>query len=173
LKKLEETIAEAEISAHLKKKERLMLSREHAKLLTNLAGIRDMKKLPDALFVIDPDREAIAVAEANRLKIPAVGIVDTNCDPDRIAYCIPGNDDAIRAIRLFCGAIADAVGDGVTARAERDRAAGLEAIADRAMPRTSDAESTDEDSAAPDEFQSAAPDAGIEAVREAAAGPTK
>ena len=176
LKKLEETIAEAETSpaVKLKKKERLMLSREHAKLLSNLAGIRDMKKLPDALFVIDPDREAIAVAEANRLKIPAVGVVDTNCDPDRIAYCIPGNDDAIRAIRLFCGAIADAVGDGVTARAERDRAAGLEMSLDRAVPRApaDGAESADEESTPSDEFQTA-PDTGIEAVREAASGPTK
>jgi small subunit ribosomal protein S2 len=175
LKKLEETITEAEASAHLKKKERLMLSREHAKLLTNLAGIRDMKKLPDALFVIDPDREAIAVAEANRLKIPAVGVVDTNCDPDRIAYCIPGNDDAIRAIRLFCGAIADAVGDGVSERAERDRAAGFD-MAERVAARTpaaADAEASEEDSSGRDELLNARADAGIEAVREAASAPTK
>src|SRR4029079_1378993 len=106
-----------------------------------------------ALFVIDPDREQIAVAEANRLKIPVVAVVDTNCDPDRIAYCIPGNDDAIRAIRLFCGAIADAVIDGVSARAERDRAAGLDMISDRGATRTptpSDGEVTEEDSSTTD-----------------------
>jgi small subunit ribosomal protein S2 len=125
LRKLEEQIADPIINASIKKKEKLMMQREQEKLLVNLRGIRDMKKLPDALFVIDPDRETIAVAEANRLKIPVVGVVDTNCDPDRIAYCIPGNDDAIRAIRLFCGAVADAVLLGTTDRAERDRGAGM------------------------------------------------
>jgi len=124
MKKLEETMADPESANLLKKKERLMMQREHGKLMINLQGIRDTKKLPDAMFVIDPDREAIAVAEANRLKIPVVAVVDTNCDPDRIAYCIPGNDDAIRAIRLFCEAIATAVTEGQARRAARDRAAG-------------------------------------------------
>ena len=87
-----------------------MIQRDVDKLRTNLQGIRDMKKLPDVMFVIDPDREDIAVNEANRLGIPVVAVVDSNCDPDRINYCIPGNDDAIRAIRLFCSAVADAVG---------------------------------------------------------------
>ena len=172
LKKLEETIAEAETSAILKKKERLMLQREHAKLLTNLRGIRDMKKLPDALFVIDPDREAIAISEANRLKIPAVGVVDTNCDPDRIAYCIPGNDDAIRAIRLFCGAIADSVLEGQTERAERERAAGFD-MAERPsrVPAAESGESNGVESAS-DDFPATAGDGDIDA-REAASGPTK
>jgi small subunit ribosomal protein S2 len=175
LKKLEETIAEAESSAIMKKKERLMLQREHVKLLSNLAGIRDMKKLPDALFVIDPDRESIAVSEANRLKIPAVGVVDTNCDPDRIAYCIPGNDDAIRAIRLFCGAIADAAIEGTSDRAERERAAGFDS-AERATPRatpapTINADIVEDESSVTEELSDS--DSGADLPREAAFGPTK
>ena len=124
LKKNEETLADPEASAAFKKRERLMMEREGDKLRVNLQGIRDMKRLPDALFVIDPDREAIAVAEANRLQIPVVAVVDTNCDPDRIAYRIPGNDDAIRAIRLFCTAIADAVLAGKQEMDERSKALG-------------------------------------------------
>jgi len=122
LKKLEESLADSESIAGLKKKERLMMSRECDKLRGNLQGLRDMKKLPDALFIIDPDREAIAVNEANRLGIPVVAVVDTNCDPDRIAYCIPGNDDAIRAIRLFCSAASEAILSGQRDFDERNRA---------------------------------------------------
>ena len=113
MRRLEETLGDPTSAAMFKKKERLLMQRELDKLNINLAGIREMKRPPDALFVIDPDREQIAVAEANRLKIPVVAVVDSNCDPDRIAYCVPGNDDAIRAIRLFCGAIADSVLEGV------------------------------------------------------------
>ena len=122
LKKLEESLADPDYAGELKKKERLMIQREIDKLRVNLDGIRDMKRLPDALFVIDPDREAIAVAEANRLRIPVIAVVDTNCNPDNIAYCIPGNDDAIRAIRLFCQAAADSVSAGVDEHAERSKA---------------------------------------------------
>ncbi|TFH19633.1 MAG: 30S ribosomal protein S2, partial [Myxococcales bacterium] len=122
LKRLEEQLADAESAALLKKKERLMIQREVDKLRINLDGIRDMKKLPDVMFVIDPDREDIAVKEANRLGIPVVAVVDTNCDPDRINYCIPGNDDAIRAIRLFCAAVADAVGEGCQELEDSNRA---------------------------------------------------
>jgi small subunit ribosomal protein S2 len=113
MRRLEEMLGDPAVAALYKKKERLLMQRELDKLNINLAGIRDMKKPPDALFVIDPDREQIAVAEANRLKIPVVAVVDSNCDPDRIAYCVPGNDDAIRAIRLFCGAIAESILEGV------------------------------------------------------------
>jgi small subunit ribosomal protein S2 len=113
MRRLEETLGDPVAAAIYKKKERLLMQRELEKLNINLAGIRELKRAPDALFVIDPDREQIAVAEANRLKIPVVAVVDSNCDPDRIAYCVPGNDDAIRAIRLFCGAIADSVLEGV------------------------------------------------------------
>ena len=109
MRKLEDILGDPALSAIYKKKERLLMQRELDKLNINLAGIREMKRPPDALFVIDPDREQIAVAEANRLKIPVVAVVDSNCDPDRIAYCVPGNDDALRSIRLFAAGIADAV----------------------------------------------------------------
>jgi small subunit ribosomal protein S2 len=92
----------------LTKKERLRLEREREKMVKNLEGIRDMEELPDALFVVDPKKEDIAVSEANKLGIPVIAIVDTNCDPELIDYPIPGNDDAIRAIRLFASRIADA-----------------------------------------------------------------
>jgi small subunit ribosomal protein S2 len=90
------------------KKERLRLERERERMVKNLDGIRDMESLPEALFVVDPKNEAIAVAEANKLGIPVVAIVDTNCDPELIDFPIPGNDDAIRSIRLFAAKIADA-----------------------------------------------------------------
>jgi len=94
------------------KKERLKLKKEQAKLDNNLGGIRNMNGLPGAIFVVDPKNEAIAVREGRRLNIPIVAIVDTNCDPDEIDYIIPGNDDAIRAIRLITSRIADACVDG-------------------------------------------------------------
>ena len=96
----------------LPKKEVIKLLVEREKLEKNLGGIREMKKLPGALFVVDPRKEHIAVAEARALKIPIVGIVDTNCDPDEIDYVIPGNDDAIRAVKLIAGKMADAVLEG-------------------------------------------------------------
>jgi small subunit ribosomal protein S2 len=94
--------------SQLTKKERLRLDRERERMAKNLEGIRDMEGLPDALFVVDPKKEYIAVAEANKLGIPVIAIVDTNCDPELIDYLIPGNDDAIRAIRLFAARVADA-----------------------------------------------------------------
>ena len=96
----------------LPKKEVVKLQHEREKLLNNLGGIRKMKKVPDALFVVDPRKEHIAVAEARALNIPIVGIVDTNCDPDEIDYVIPGNDDAIRAVKLSAGKMADAILEG-------------------------------------------------------------
>lgn len=96
----------------LSKKEIAKLQLEKSKLDTNLGGIKEMKRLPDALFVIDPKKEYIAVAEANRLGIPIAAIVDTNCDPDLIDYVIPGNDDAIRAVKLIAAKMADAVIEG-------------------------------------------------------------
>lgn len=96
----------------LPKKEVVLLKKEHEKLEKFLGGIKHMKKLPDALFIIDPRKERIAVAEARKLNIPIISIVDTNCDPDEIDYIIPGNDDAIRAVRLFTGKIADAILEG-------------------------------------------------------------
>ena len=96
----------------LPKKEVIKLCAEREKLLKNLGGIREMKKLPGALFIVDPRKERIAVAEARTLGIPIVAIVDTNCDPDEIDYVIPGNDDAIRAIRLIAATMANAVTEG-------------------------------------------------------------
>jgi small subunit ribosomal protein S2 len=96
----------------LTKKERLGLDRQHESLMKNLAGIKEMNGLPDMLFVIDVRKEDIAVAEANRLNIPVVAVVDTNCSPDGITQVIPGNDDALRAIRLFASRIADAILEG-------------------------------------------------------------
>jgi small subunit ribosomal protein S2 len=96
----------------LPKKEVIKLQHEREKLETNLGGIREMKKLPGALFVVDPRQEAIAVSEARILKIPIVAIVDTNCDPDEIDHIIPGNDDAIRAVKLISGKMADAILEG-------------------------------------------------------------
>ena len=96
----------------LPKKEVIKLCAEREKLLKNLGGIREMKKLPGALFVVDPRKEHIAVTEARILNIPIVAIVDTNCDPDEIDYVIPGNDDAIRAVKLIAGKMADAVLEG-------------------------------------------------------------
>lgn len=96
----------------LPKKEVVLLKKEHDKLEKFLGGIKHMKKLPDALFIIDPRKERIAVAEARKLNIPIISIVDTNCDPDEIDHIIPGNDDAIRAVRLFTGKIAEAILEG-------------------------------------------------------------
>lgn len=96
----------------LPKKEVIKLRHEREKLEKNLGGIKNMTKLPDMLFVVDPRKEKNAVAEAKILGIPVVGIVDTNCDPDEVDYVIPGNDDAIRAVKLIAGKIADAVIEG-------------------------------------------------------------
>ncbi|MFO7684601.1 MAG: 30S ribosomal protein S2 [Desulfobacterales bacterium] len=104
------------------KKERLKLEKERVKLDANLGGIRNMNQIPGALFVIDPKNEAIAVREGQRLNIPIVAIVDTNCDPDHIDYAIPGNDDAIRSIRLITSRIADACVEGRERLVEKRRA---------------------------------------------------
>ena len=111
LKELE-TMEEDGTFEVLTKKEVLQLRHEMEKLEKFLGGIKDMKKLPGALFIVDPRKERIAVAEARKLNIPIVAIVDTNCDPDEIDYVIPGNDDAIRAVKLLTGRMADAVIEG-------------------------------------------------------------
>ncbi|MBB3867865.1 30S ribosomal protein S2 [Geobacillus sp. NFOSA3] len=104
-----EKMAEDGIFDVLPKKEVIRLKKEQERLEKFLGGIKEMKELPDALFVIDPRKERIAVAEARKLNIPIIGIVDTNCDPDEIDYVIPANDDAIRAVKLLTSKIADAV----------------------------------------------------------------
>jgi len=110
LKEIESVLGDSE--KEMSKKERAALDREREKLQKNLIGIREMDGLPDALFVIDPKKEYIAVKEAKKLGIPVVAIVDTNCDPDEVDYVIPGNDDAIRSCALITRVIADAVQEG-------------------------------------------------------------
>ncbi len=109
LKMLESVLADETSSQKLSKKELLTLDRERAKLEKSLGGIKEMSGLPDAVFVVDVGHEYIAVSEANKLNIPVVGVVDSNCKPDGVDYVIPGNDDAIRAIQLYAHAAADAI----------------------------------------------------------------
>lgn len=116
LRQLEEM--EDDVLAELRKREVLSLTRERVKLVRNLEGIKEMTGLPAAVVVIDTNMEKIAVAEANKLGIPVVAIVDTNCDPDPIDYPVPGNDDAIRSVRLIVSAMADAVIEGRASRNE-------------------------------------------------------
>ena len=123
IEKMEET---GEFSL-LPKKEVIGLKAEQEKLEKNLGGIKEMKKLPGALFVVDPRKEHIAVAEARTLKIPIVAIIDTNCDPDEVDYPIPGNDDAIRAVKLITSKIADAVLEGKQGEQMADEEAPVEA----------------------------------------------
>ena len=108
----------------LSKKEQLVLSREKAKLDRSLGGIRDMKKVPSAIWIVDTKKEHIAVGEARKLGIPVVAILDTNCDPDEVDYKIPGNDDAIRSTALLTRVIADAVAEGLQARSAAQANAG-------------------------------------------------
>ena len=128
LRKIEKMEADGDF-AYLPKKEVIKLKAEQEKLEKNLSGIKDMKKLPGAMFVVDPRKEHIAVMEARALGIPVVAIVDTNCDPDEVDYAIPGNDDAIRAVKLIASKMADAVlegrqGEQMIAAAAEEAAAG-------------------------------------------------
>jgi small subunit ribosomal protein S2 len=116
-KEIEATLANEE--AHLTKKERIHLERQRRKMDRAFGGIKDMEELPDAIFVIDTVHEHIAIKEANRLGIPVVAVVDTNCDPEEVDFPIPGNDDAIRAIRLFTSRIAENVLEGLNLADER------------------------------------------------------
>ena len=125
------------------KKEVIRLERERKHLQANLAGIKTMKRLPDALFIIDSNNEAIAVKEARKLGIPVVAVVDTNCDPTVVDYVIPGNDDALRAIRLFASKIADSAAEGVNLVGDKEftEAPASEAVSD--APAEASAESTE------------------------------
>jgi len=115
----------------LPKTEVLQIKKEYEKLIYNMGGIREMKKLPDILYVIDPHKEAIAVEEAKKIGIPIVAIVDTNCDPDKIDYIIPGNDDAIRSCNLITGVLSAAAKEG---RLEYNRLSGKEEGPDKVKP---------------------------------------
>ena len=131
-----EAMAEDGRYESLSKKEVARLEKEKRKLHRNLDGIRKMSRLPDAVFVVDTRREKIAVDEARKLRIPVIGLVDTNCDPEDVDYVIPGNDDALRAIRLFVKRIADAVisGRGLKEATEADDAPPQAASASAAEP---------------------------------------
>lgn len=115
---IDKKLAEGNVEK-LPKKEVLKLEKERVKLMRSLGGLREMKRLPGAVFIIDPRKEHIAVHEARTLGIPAIGLADTNCDPEDLDFVIPGNDDAIRAIRLFAGAIADACIEGISHHKEQ------------------------------------------------------
>jgi small subunit ribosomal protein S2 len=119
LKELEEIDFEDVAGSSLTKKELLQLRRERDKLERSLGGIRDMARVPSAIWVVDTKKEHIAISEARKLGIPVVAILDTNCDPDEVNYPIPGNDDAIRSVSLLTRVVADAVADGLIARAGR------------------------------------------------------
>ena len=129
LRKIEKMEADGDF-AYLPKKDVIKLKAEQEKLEKNLSGIKDMKKLPGAMFVVDPRKEHIAVMEARALGIPVVAIVDTNCDPDEVDYAIPGNDDAIRAVKLIASKMADAVLEGRQGEQMIDAAAEEEAAGD-------------------------------------------
>ena len=141
LRKVDETLDSG--AAGLTKKERLMMSRERDKLEKALGGIKDMGGLPDLIFVIDTNKEQLAIKEANRLNIPVAAIVDTNCDPDGITFPIPGNDDAARAILLYCDLAARAAIDGIS---RSQGALGIDVgaveapIAEEALPEETSAE---------------------------------
>ena len=141
LKELDEMQADNAYEGRAKK-EVGRLERERKHLQQNLAGIKDMVGLPDMLFVIDSNKEAIAVKEARKLGIPVVAVVDTNCDPDEVDYVIPGNDDALRAIRLFTTKIADAVVEGRALATEHDFVA--ERIVTEEEPSTEDSAAVEE-----------------------------
>ncbi|MFV0317856.1 MAG: 30S ribosomal protein S2 [Microthrixaceae bacterium] len=165
MKNLQRMRASGEFEA-MPKKEALLHSRELAKLERNLGGIRNLERLPDAVFILDTKKEDIAVTEANKLGIPVVAVVDTNCDPDVVDYVIPGNDDAIRAGDLMCRVISDAVIEGKLMRSK------LHPEAVETRPRTIEEEAAHEQRQAEARAQAAAAAAQREArVAAAAAAP--
>jgi len=153
LRKLDEMLDEG--AKGLTKKERLMMSRERDKLETALGGIKDMGGVPDLVFVIDTNKEALAIKEANRLKIPVMAILDTNCDPDGITFPVPANDDAGRAIQLYCDLVARAAIDGI---GRSQGAAGVdlgeaEAPIAEPLPETHELEAASEVASTTDRFE--------------------
>ena len=130
LKELEQIDFEDVAASGHTKKELLMMSREKDKLARTLGGIRDMAKVPSAVWIVDPKKEHLAVSEARKLNIPIVAILDTNADPDEVDYRIPGNDDAIRAVALLTRVVADAVAEGLIARSDARKGKGEETAAE-------------------------------------------
>ncbi|WP_312350548.1 30S ribosomal protein S2, partial [Actinomyces sp.] len=134
LKELEQVDFDDVASSGHTKKELLMMRREKDKLGRTLGGIRDMAKVPSAVWIVDPKKEHLAVSEARKLNIPIVAILDTNADPDEVDYRIPGNDDAIRAVALLTRVVADAVADGLISRSAAHKSTGEEAAPTAAEP---------------------------------------
>jgi small subunit ribosomal protein S2 len=143
----------------LPKKEVIKLERERKHLQANLAGIKEMTRLPDAIFVIDSNKEQIAVREARKLGIPVVAVVDTNCDPSEVDYVIPGNDDALRAIRLFASKIADSIAEGSQFATDKQTAE-LAAAAGAAKQAEADAAQASAEAGATEEGATAGTDEG-------------
>ncbi|MDP3660595.1 30S ribosomal protein S2 [Phenylobacterium sp.] len=162
-----EGLIEGDTGAGRTKKELLQLTRERDKLELSLGGIQDMGGIPDLMFVIDTNKEAIAIQEARKLNIPVIAILDTNCDPDGITYPIPGNDDAARAIQLYCDLMADAVLDGLAAgqAASGVDLGALETPVEPALARS-------EAAADPQAEQTPAAEPAIERAAEEASSPT-
>jgi len=133
LKEIEAMQADEERIKRYEKKEQLQIERERQALEKNLSGIKEMKRLPDAIFVIDTNKEEIAVKEANRLGIPVVAVVDTNCTPEGVSYIIPGNDDALRAVRLFSSRIADSILEGQQMAQQKEAEDALQAAEQATM----------------------------------------
>ncbi len=165
LRELQRTIESGEVDQMIKK-EGLKVRREAAKLERNLGGIKNMERLPDAIFVIDTKKEHIAVTEANRLGIPVVAVVDTNCDPDVIDYVIPGNDDAIRAANLMCRVVADAVIEGKQIANKRRPGTRADDVTDAKPARPVAPQRSDEEQAEFEREQAEARDAAAAKQRE-------
>ncbi len=166
LHELDRMVASGETDQMIKK-EGLKVLRERDKLQRNLGGITRMEKLPDAVFIIDTKKEHIAVTEANRLGIPVIAVVDTNCDPDIIDYVIPGNDDAIRSSTLMSRIIADAVDEGKHLAAKKQARAGTKADGDKGeKPKPAPKKLSPEEQAKKNEEQQAARNAAAAAQRE-------
>ncbi|MDH4140728.1 MAG: 30S ribosomal protein S2 [Coriobacteriia bacterium] len=167
-----EAIEENGTMAALPKKEQMHLRKEMAKLLSSLSGVREMNGIPAAVFVVDTKRETIAVAEARRLRIPIVGLVDTNADPDEVDFVIPGNDDAIRSVSLMCKVIADAVIQGRAAAELPMPVAPSESKPPKVVVELPEGATADAEEAAPDETaadaEEAAPDETAADAEEAA-----
>lgn len=144
LKKLEKMEVDGTFEA-LTKKEILQLNKEKEKLERNLGGIKEMDGVPDAIFIIDPKKESIAVNEARKLNIPIFAIVDTNCDPEFVDFPIPGNDDAIRAIGLFCQIMAEAVLEGLNIAGKEMMEEGFEEGAEESVEKPETGEKTEEE----------------------------
>jgi len=162
LKELDEMATDGRYDL-LPKKEVIKLERERKHLQANLAGIKNMTRLPDAIFVIDSNKEQIAVKESRKLGIPVVAVVDTNCDPSEVDYVIPGNDDALRAIRLFTSKISESIAEGVHARDDKQMA-DIQAVAAAPEPLVADPAAAEVFAEAP--ADGAVPVAGVEGGEE-------